>query len=85
MCDVSFFLHQHSYRIPPGLLLFNSTFVYGVANADGEAVWETKAANPYALCGLRCRQAIEHGISVDRGGVWLMLTGEQYGKLKGIH
>jgi hypothetical protein len=27
-------------------------------------------------------KAIERGISVGRGGVWLMLTGEQYGTLK---
>jgi len=37
-----------------------------------------------ALRDLACRQAIEHGISVGRGGVWLMLTGEQHGKLKSI-
>ena len=34
-----------------------------------------------ALRDLACRQAIEHGISVGRGGVWLNLTREQYGKL----
>jgi hypothetical protein len=28
------------------------------------------------------RQALEHGISIGRGGVWLMLSGEQYGRLK---
>jgi hypothetical protein len=26
VCDI-FFLHQHSYRISPALLMFNSTFV----------------------------------------------------------
>src|ERR1035437_962098 len=36
-----------------------------------------------ALRDLACRQAIEHGISVGRGGVWLMLTREQYAKLRG--
>jgi hypothetical protein len=34
-----------------------------------------------ALRDLACRQAIEHGISVGRGGAWLMLTAEQYAKL----
>jgi hypothetical protein len=34
-----------------------------------------------ALRDLACRQAIEHGVSVGRGGVWLMLTREQYAKL----
>ena len=29
------------------------------------------------------RQAIEHGISLGRGSVWLNLTAEQYGKLNG--
>ena len=29
------------------------------------------------------RQAIEHGISMGRGSVWLELTREQYGKLCG--
>jgi hypothetical protein len=29
------------------------------------------------------RQAIEHGISMGRGSVWLKLTREQYGKLHG--
>ena len=38
-----------------------------------------------ALRDLAYQQAIEHGISGGRGGGWLMLTGEQYGKLKGIH
>ena len=28
------------------------------------------------------RQAIEHGIETGRGGIWLELTEEQYGKLK---
>ncbi len=37
-----------------------------------------------ALRDLACRQAIEHGISVGRGGVWLMLTQEQYGKLQRV-
>jgi hypothetical protein len=36
-----------------------------------------------ALRDLACWQAIEHGISVGRGGVWLMLTREQYAKLRG--
>ena len=34
-----------------------------------------------ALHNLECRQAIEHGVSVGRGGVFLMLTAEQYTKL----
>jgi hypothetical protein len=29
------------------------------------------------------RQAIEHGICMGRGSVWLSLTEEQYGKLRG--
>jgi hypothetical protein len=29
------------------------------------------------------RQAIEHGISMGGGSVWLMLTGKQYAKLRG--
>jgi hypothetical protein len=29
------------------------------------------------------RQAIEHGISMGRGSVWLKLTREQYAKLRG--
>jgi 2-polyprenyl-6-methoxyphenol hydroxylase-like FAD-dependent oxidoreductase len=36
-----------------------------------------------ALKDLAARQAIEHGIEMGRGGVYLMLTPEQYGKLKG--
>jgi hypothetical protein len=28
------------------------------------------------------RQAIEHGISMGRGSVWLKLTSEQYAKLR---
>ena len=31
---------------------------------------------------LEDRQAIEHGIEIGRGGVWLNLTAEQYAKLK---
>ena len=34
-----------------------------------------------ALHNLECRQATEHGVSVGRGGVFLLLTNEQYGKL----
>jgi hypothetical protein len=34
-----------------------------------------------ALRDLACRQAIEHGVSVGKGGVWLMLTPEQYARL----
>jgi hypothetical protein len=30
---------------------------------------------------LEARQAIEHGIEIGRGGVWLNLTPEQYAKL----
>jgi hypothetical protein len=36
-----------------------------------------------ALKDLAARQAIEHGIEMGRGGVYLMLTPEQYAKLKG--
>ena len=36
-----------------------------------------------ALRDQACRQAIEHGISVGRGRVWLLITGEQYAKLLG--
>jgi hypothetical protein len=35
-----------------------------------------------ALRDLACRQAVQHGISEGRGGVWLVLTGEQYDRLK---
>jgi hypothetical protein len=35
-----------------------------------------------ALRNLEARQAIEHGISVGRGGVFLNLSLEQYGKLR---
>ena len=35
-----------------------------------------------ALKDLAARQAIEHGIEKGRGGVYLMLTPEQYAKLK---
>jgi hypothetical protein len=31
---------------------------------------------------LEARQAIEHGIEIGRGGIWLQLTEEQYQKLK---
>jgi hypothetical protein len=34
-----------------------------------------------ALHNLECRQAVAHGISVGRGGVFLSLTPEQYAKL----
>jgi hypothetical protein len=34
-----------------------------------------------ALRNLECRQAIEHGVSVGRGGVFLTLTADQYAKL----
>jgi hypothetical protein len=32
---------------------------------------------------LEDRQALEHGLTIGRGGVWLTLTEEQYGKLQG--
>jgi hypothetical protein len=35
-----------------------------------------------ALKDLATRQAVEHGIEMGRGGVYLMLTPEQYAKLK---
>jgi hypothetical protein len=35
------------------------------------------------VMNLEERQAIEHGIETGRGGFWLQLTEEQYGKLKG--
>ena len=35
-----------------------------------------------ALKNLAARQAIQHGIEIGRGGVDLMLTHEQYAKLK---
>ncbi len=31
---------------------------------------------------LEGRQALEHGIEIGRGGVWLNLTTEQYAKLR---
>src|ERR1035437_10030649 len=36
-----------------------------------------------AELNLAGRQAIEHGISMGRGSVWLKLTREQYAKLRG--
>lgn len=35
-----------------------------------------------ASMNLESHQALEHGIEMGRGGVWLELTEEQYGKLK---
>jgi hypothetical protein len=35
-----------------------------------------------ATMNLEGRQAIEYGINMGRGSVWLKLTGEQYGRLK---
>jgi hypothetical protein len=35
-----------------------------------------------ALKDLAMRQAIEHGIEMGRGGIYLTLTPEQYAKLK---
>ncbi len=35
-----------------------------------------------AVFDLAGRQAIEHGIGIGRGGVWLSLMPEQYGKLR---
>ena len=35
-----------------------------------------------ALKDLAARQVIEHGIELGRGGIYLMLTAEQYVKLK---
>jgi len=36
-----------------------------------------------SLKDLACRQALEHGIEMGRGGVFLNLTDEQYAALKG--
>jgi hypothetical protein len=41
------------------------------------------ATHSGAEFNLAGRQAIEHGISMGRGYVWLKLTGDQYGKLRG--
>jgi hypothetical protein len=35
-----------------------------------------------ALKNLECRQALEHGLSMGRGGLYLNLSQEQYAKLK---
>jgi hypothetical protein len=35
-----------------------------------------------AMMNLEGRQAIQHGIEMGRGGVYLNLTGEQYRKLR---
>jgi hypothetical protein len=35
-----------------------------------------------ANMNLESQQALEHGIEIGRGGVWLSLTDEQYVKLK---
>jgi hypothetical protein len=34
------------------------------------------------LADLECAAALEHGIEIGRGGVWLSLTPAQYAKLK---
>jgi hypothetical protein len=47
-----------------------------------ETPFDERAERTTALRDLACRKAIEQGISVGTGGVWLMLIGEQYGKLK---
>ena len=41
------------------------------------------ARNGGAEFNLAGRQAIEHGISMGRGSVWLKLTRDQYSKLRG--
>jgi hypothetical protein len=35
------------------------------------------------MSDLAAKQAVEHGIEMGRGGVYLRLTGEQYAKLTG--
>ena len=37
------------------------------------------------ILDLETRQAIEHGMEIGRGGIWLELTAEQYAKLKRPH
>ena len=49
--------------------------------ADSDKIVEL-ARRGGASFALADRQAMEHGIEVGRGGIWLNLTDEQYRKLK---
>jgi hypothetical protein len=46
-----------------------------------EKIFELAERGGYPM-NLEGRQALEHGIEKGRGGIWLLLTEEQYGKLK---
>ena len=48
--------------------------------SDKQKIFEI-AKRGGALRNLEARQAIEHGIAIGRGGVWLELTQTQYEKL----
>ena len=49
------------------------------ATPDKIRVMQQRFGNPL----LENRHALEHGLSIGRGGVWLTLNEEQYSKLKG--
>ena len=48
---------------------------------DTDKIFELAERGGYRL-NLEGRQAIQHGIDIGRGGVWLELTEEQYAKLR---
>jgi hypothetical protein len=49
--------------------------------SDPEKIREL-ARRGEAWSDLESKQALEHGIETGRGGVWLRLTPEQYGRLR---
>jgi hypothetical protein len=48
---------------------------------EPQKIFDLAERGGYAM-NLEGRQALEHGIEKGRGGIWLLLTGEQYEKLK---
>ncbi len=48
---------------------------------DSDKIFELAERGGYNL-NLEGRQAIQHGIDIGRGGIWLELTEEQYAKLR---
>lgn len=49
--------------------------------ADAEKLFELAERGGCPMDDLEGRQAMEHGIEIGRGGMWLNLTPEQYAKL----
>ena len=49
--------------------------------SSSQKVTETAVRGGYNM-HLEGRQALDHGIENGRGGIWLLLTQEQYQKLK---